>query len=345
MQFFEALGIFAPFAALIFFLLASALMIWRLGVLENKGMEGTVLGTLVMPYCSGLSNIIFAVLLGMNLEDGRLVWENCIVNNATNLTLLIGIPAIISALVIIPRKAKPAESKGKKKAKKKEPKSSKEGKGGELFRINRLSLILTLIAVIFFTGALWALSLDHRLTKSDAWVLIGMFFFWQLFQVYDVMKYNITKSHKLNMFIFVEILMILFAGYVMFESIDWLLNYVIGMGSGFFGSGGVGWLSGWLMVVPNAMMSLYYTFKKRPEIAYSSQIGDGHICIPLCIGIYAIFNDIRVPKDFEYGLMLIGGAAVVHLVFLIVFGRLPRIIGGILVASYIWFVYQGIIPG
>jgi cation:H+ antiporter len=336
----DSLGAFAPVVALLFFLLASVLMIWRLGILENKGMEGTVLGTLVMPYCSGLSNIIFALLLGMKLGDGRLVWENCIVNNATNLTLLIGVPAIISALVIIPKKV--VGSKKKKKGKKNDVKASK---GGELFRINRLSLILTLIAVIFFTGALWAMSIDNVINRSDAWLLIGLFFFWQFFQVFDVVKYNITKSTKLDMFIFVEILMILLAGYVMFEAIDWLLNWMIGMGNGFIGEGGLGWLSGWLMVVPNAMMSLYYTFKKRPEIAYSSQIGDGHICIPFCIGIFAVFQDINVPAGFEYGLMLIGGAAIVHLVFLIVFGRLPRIIGGILVLSYGWFVYQGIIPG
>jgi cation:H+ antiporter len=347
LDFINQLGAFAPLMALVFFFLASSLMIWRLGILENKGMEGTVLGTLVMPYCSGLSNIIFALLLGLKHGEGKLVWENCIVNNATNLTLLIGIPALISALVIIPSKNN-KKAKGSKDSKKKSKSKGNDKKGGavgEHFRINRLSLLLTLMAVIFFTGALWALSFDKVIDQSDAWVLIGLFVFWQIFQVFDIVKYNISKKHNLNLFIFVDILMILLAGYVMFESIDWLLGWVMSLGDGFFGNGGLGWLSGWLMVVPNAMMSLYYTFKKRPEIAYSSQIGDGHICIPLCIGIFALFENIRVPDFFEYGLLLIGGAAVVHLVFMMLFGRLPRVIGGLLVVSYGWFVYQGVIPG
>ena len=342
MDIINGLGAFAPVVALVFFLLASSLMIWRLGVLENKGMEGTVLGTLVMPYCSGLSNIIFALLLGLKHGEGKLVWENCIVNNATNLTLLIGIPALISALVIIPKSSSPAKTKGKKKEKKADKKNSK---AGDHLRINRLSLVLTLFAVIFFTGALWALSFDRVIDQSDAFVLIGLFVFWQLFQVFDVVKYNITKNHKMNLFIFVEIILILVAGYIMFESIDWLLTWCMDLGDGFIGNGGLGWLSGWLMVVPNAMMALYYTFKKRPEIAYSSQIGDGHICIPLCIGIFALFENIKVPEFFHYGLILIGSAAVVHVIFLLLFGRLPRIIGGLLVLSYGWFVYQGIIPG
>lgn len=332
---FDALGSFAAIAALALFFASSFVMIWRLGVLENKGMEGTVLGTLVMPYCSGLSNLIFAYLLGSQGGNGKLVWENCIVNNATNLTLLIGLPALISGLVIIP-KAKQAD--GKKKGKAKAPAGNQD-----LFKINRLSLILTLLAVIFFTGALWALSFDGKITKSDAWVLIGLFFFWQVFHVFDVMKYNVSSKKNLNAMVLIEFVLILFSGYIMFESIDWLLNWIMALGDQFIGSKGVGWISGWLMVVPNAMMAMYYSLKKRPEIAYSSQIGDGHICIPFCIGIFALFNTISVPKSFEQGLILIGGAAVLHLLFLILFGRLPRLIGACFVLSYGWFVYQGVI--
>jgi len=39
-------------------------MIWRLEAMNASGVEGTVLGTLVMPYCSGLGNLVFAFLLG-----------------------------------------------------------------------------------------------------------------------------------------------------------------------------------------------------------------------------------------------------------------------------------------
>ena len=49
-----------PWFSLILFIAASAVMIWRLEALEKKGFEGTVLGTLVMPYASGFSNLMFA---------------------------------------------------------------------------------------------------------------------------------------------------------------------------------------------------------------------------------------------------------------------------------------------
>ena len=39
-----------PWFSLILFIAASVVMIWRLEALEKKGFEGTVLGTLVMPY-------------------------------------------------------------------------------------------------------------------------------------------------------------------------------------------------------------------------------------------------------------------------------------------------------
>ena len=86
---------FEPWCSLLLFLGASFLMIWRLGALENKGLEGTVLGTLIMPYASGFSNLMFAYVLGRTGGNGTLVLENCLVNNATNLTLLIGLPAIM----------------------------------------------------------------------------------------------------------------------------------------------------------------------------------------------------------------------------------------------------------
>ncbi|MEO6243918.1 MAG: sodium:calcium symporter, partial [Opitutaceae bacterium] len=41
------------------FLASSLLMIWRLEAMHGHGLEGTAVGTLVMPYCSGLGNLVF----------------------------------------------------------------------------------------------------------------------------------------------------------------------------------------------------------------------------------------------------------------------------------------------
>ena len=54
----EAKGPYAPWLFLALFLAASLLMLWRLEAMSARGFEGTVLGTLVMPYCSGMGNLI-----------------------------------------------------------------------------------------------------------------------------------------------------------------------------------------------------------------------------------------------------------------------------------------------
>ena len=55
--------------------------------MECKGFEGTVLGTLIMPYCSGFANLVFAFVMSRAGGKGSTVMENCIVNKVTNLTL------------------------------------------------------------------------------------------------------------------------------------------------------------------------------------------------------------------------------------------------------------------
>ena len=83
------------------FVVASFVMIWRLHAMESKGFEGTVLGTLIMPYCSGFANLIFAYVMSSSADNGKLVIENCLVNNATNLTLLLGLSAIFGSAVVM----------------------------------------------------------------------------------------------------------------------------------------------------------------------------------------------------------------------------------------------------
>src|ERR1700744_6178797 len=91
------------------FLAATLLIIWRLESLSAGGLETTVLGTLVTPYVTGLGNLLFAYLLGRKGGLGREVMTNCLVNNVTNLTLVLGLPAVIWSLDLNP--AKPAKAK------------------------------------------------------------------------------------------------------------------------------------------------------------------------------------------------------------------------------------------
>ena len=302
-------------------------MIWRLSVLESRGFEGTVLGTLIMPYCSGLSNLIFAWVMGRSGQNGSLVLENCLVNNVTNMTLLIGLPALIWGLAILP-----PGKQGKVR-----PRRNNQS------RIDQLSLLLTLIAVLFFTGAVWALARDGRLDFGDGLVLVGIFLFWQLFHVFEVLKTNVQKNRSMSWLIFVELVVIIACGYGVFTSIENLVDWIPRTGSGFFNYSRLGWLSGLLMVIPNAMLALYYAYRRRPAVVLSSQVGDGHICIPMCIGLFALFSPIGIVPYFQTGVFLILGACVVQLLFLGILGRLPRVIGAVMVGSYFVFLYKGLI--
>ena len=318
---------FDPWFSLALFMSASFLMIWRLGALERKGLEGTVLGTLIMPYASGFSNLVFAYIMGRSGGNGKLVLENCLVNNVTNLTLLIGLPALIWGLNIFPEKRGNGSHFGPLKAQ----------------RLNRLSLLLTLLAVLFFTGACWALSRDGVLDFGDGAVLVGLFLFWQVFHVFDVLKHNVQRGKSLRWSMAVDALLVLLAGYAVFSAVDLLVAWIPKSGSGPLVFANLGWLSGILMVLPNAMLALYYAHARRADIVYSSQVGDGHICIPMCIGLFALFGTMQVPAYFELGVITILAAALVHFLLIIVIGRLPRILGFVLTAAYGFFVYKGLI--
>jgi len=325
----ESTGAWAPWWFLAIFVAASLLMIWRLEAMNAGGVEGTVLGTLVMPYCSGLGNLIFAFLLGARHGSGADVLTNCLVNNVTNLTLLIGLPAIVWGMNIVPAGRAKKAGKGKN--------------GGSEHQIHRLSLLLTLTAVLFFTGVVWALSRHGRLDFFDGLVLVGLFLFWQAFHVIDVLKHNVRQNKSFAWTLPLDLALLAVGAYGIYISTDWLVNWISQIHTGIISSRYLGWLSGWLMVLPNGLLAFYYAWRGNPEVVYTSQIGDGHVCIPLCIGIYALYQPIVVPPSFQTGIYLLLGAAAFHFLVVAIFGRLFRWMGWVLTAAYAVFIYQGLL--
>jgi cation:H+ antiporter len=325
----QSFGLWAPWLCIGFFLVGSFMMIWRLESMGAAGVEGTVLGTLVMPYCSGFGNLIFAYVLGKSGGDSREVMTNCLVNNVTNMTLLIGLPALFWGLSLTSKKAAAPAKKGKIGAEDKQ-------------RVNRLSLLLTITAVLFFTGGTWALGRDGRIDFADGLVLVGLFLFWQTFHVFEVLKANVRQKRSFGFFFIFDLLFLAVGAYAVYLSTDFLVSWVQSIESGFVSKKHLGWLSGWLMVVPNALLALYYGAKRRAEIVYSSQIGDGHICIPLCLGVFALFRPVPVPAFFQWGVWILLGAVAVHFFFVAVLGRLPRVIGLLLIASHGLFLWKGL---
>jgi len=313
-----------PLGLLLIFALANALMIWRLHVMESKGFEGTVLGTLIMPYCSGFANLMFALIMSKSASNGGAVIENSLVNNVTNLTLILGLTALFGA----------AAAASKEKSKQKQ---------AEFARLNRLNLLVTLIALFLFTGTLWALGKDGELNFYDGLILVGLFVFWQILHVFEVLKDNIRKNRSTHWTIIIDLALIGLAAYGIYYSVDHLINWITTAENPIFSFAKIGWFSGLLMVLPNAFIALYYAHIGRTDIVVSSQIGDSHICIPMCIGLFALFNPIQLPDSFLMGTYLILGAGLVHFLSIGILGRIPRIGGGALVASYGYFLYAGLI--
>ena len=336
---FESLTLNDPPTYILVFVGVSLLMLWRLESLLDHGLEGTALGTLMLPYCSGLGNLIFVALMLGRKDAAAEVMTNCLVNNVTNLTLLLGLPALLWGLQVVPAAA--GSGKGKKLARAR-ARPTKAG-GGTEHQITRLSLLLTLTAVLFFSGAVWLLGRDGRLNQTDGIVLIGLFLFWQCFQVFDVLKYNVRQKVRFGIKFYLDIVTVLACAYLMYEAIDWLVTWLSAQKHGFFSRDHLGWLTGWLMVLPNAVLALYWGWRRRPDVVYSSQVGDGHICIPLCLGVFAVMAPMPVPAISNQALIILLLSAALHGNFLITHGGLPRWAGGVLTIAYGWFVYAGLL--
>lgn len=95
-----------------------------------------------------------------------------------------------------------------------------------------------------------------------------------------------------------------------------------------------------LLALPNAVLAFYYAWKLRGDVVYSSQVGDGHICIPLCIGRFAIFEPMPLPTFFQSGLLFLSAVAVAHLVCVLLLRGLPKLVaaGSFAVYGYALFV-------
>ena len=215
---------------------------------------------------------------------------------------------------------------------------------GKTHELNRLSLLLTLTAVLFFTGAVWAMGRKGRIDFNDGLVLVGLFLFWQCFHVFEVLKSNVRQGKSLGWMLPVDLAMLAVGAYAIYVSTDWLVHWISNPKfTGFVSAKHLGWLSGWLMVLPNATLAVYYSWRGQPETVYASQVGDAHVSIPLCIGIYALYQTMAVPAFFHTGMFILLGATLAHIFFVTAFGRLPRYAGWIFLAAYGFFLWKGLL--
>jgi cation:H+ antiporter len=230
--------------------------------------------------------------------------------------------------------------------KKPDAKKSKTGSkaGGSAHELNRLSLLLTLLAVLFFTGVVWAMGRKGRLDFNDGLVLVGLFLFWQCLHVIEVLKQNERNGKSaFGWMVPVDLALLAVGAYGIYVSTDWLVAWISQFHTGFISAKYLGWLSGWLMVLPNAVLAFYYGWRKQPEVVYTSQVGDAHVSIPLCLGIYALYRPMDLPAFFHTGMVILLASTLVHFFFVAAFGRLPRLVGLALVAAYGYFLWKGLL--
>lgn len=307
-------GPWLPLALVALFLAGSLLIIWRLEIMTRRGVEGTVLGTVFMPYFSGLGNLMFvAVVLRQGGPPGEIA-VNSLVNNVTNLCLLLAVPALIWGLNL---------RSGSKK--KKDLLDS---------QLHRLSLALTLVAMIFFSLIVWVLSRDGSIDRYDGIALVGLFLFWQSFHVYEVLKENTRRGDSWSVLIFLDIALILVGSYVTLISVDGIVAWIMKQETGIIRPEYLGVITGFLMVLPNAVLAFYYAAKRRADVVYASQVGDGHICIPLCIGLFAVVRPMPVAPVVSAGLLFVAGAALLHLLCVGLLRRLPSFVAVGLILAY-----------
>jgi cation:H+ antiporter len=161
--------------------------------------------------------------------------------------------------------------------------------------------------------------------------------------VFEVLKSNVRQGKSLSWTLPFDLALLAIGAYGIYISTDWLVHWVqLSVHHGFV-KDHFGWVSGWITVLPNAILAVYYTWRGQPETVYASQVGDCHVSIPLCLGIYALYYPMAMPPFFHVAMFILLGAALVHFFFVAVLGRLPRFAGWALVAAYGFFLWEGLL--
>jgi len=66
------------------------------------------------------------------------------------------------------------------------------------------------------------------------------------------------------------------------------------------------------------------------------------MCIPFCIGLFAVFRGIPVGAFLQQSLWILMGLSLAHLVFVAVLGRLPRFAAALFIAAFGYFLWVGL---
>ena len=161
--------------------------------------------------------------------------------------------------------------------------------------------------------------------------------------MFEILKNNVRKNRGFHWSIVLDLALITISAYGVYYSVDYLVDWMSYTKNPYIGVKDLGWLSGALMVVSNAFIALYDGLIGRQNIVVTSQVGDSHVCIPMCIGFFALFDKMTIPDFFLIGIHTIAGAAALHFLFIPLMGRLPRMLVVVLLGAYGAFIYTGVV--
>jgi cation:H+ antiporter len=60
------------------------------------------------------------------------------------------------------------------------------------------------------------------------------------------------------------------------------------------------------------------------------------------MGLYALLHNIPIPPFFQLGVLIIFAAGALNFLSIAVWGRLPRVVGALLLCGYAVFLYKGL---
>ena len=117
--------------------------------------------------------------------------------------------------------------------------------------------------------------------------------------MFEILKNNVRKNRGFHWSIVLDLALIAISAYGVYYSVDYLVDWMSYTKNPYIGVKDLGWHSGALMVVSNAFIALYDGLIGRQNIVVTSQVGDSHVCIPMCIGFFALFDNMTIPGFFQ----------------------------------------------
>ena len=140
---------------------------------------------------------------------------------------------------------------------------------------------------------------------------------------------NVRQNKGFSWTLPIDLVLLAIGAYAIYVSTDWLVDWISKIHTGFISAKYMGWLSGWLMVLPNAIARRLLragrngrkSFTPRRWATPTSAFPCASACSPC-----SKQSELPVISSAP-SIVILLGATLVHFFFIAAFGRLPRFVG------------------